>query len=356
MADPTTTTEHDDHDHSDRHHDEHDHPGGLRGWLTELVKPHAHGYQATALDPAMSNTRGLWAVKVSLIALLGTAVFQVIIVAISGSVALLADTIHNFSDALTAIPLGLAFILARRARNRRYTYGYGRAEDLAGAVIVLMILLSAVEVFYQSFQKLLAPEPVRELGWVAAAAIIGFIGNEGVALLRIRVGRQIGSAALIADGLHARTDGFTSLGVLIGTIGVAAGLPWADPAIGLVIGVTILIVVWGAARDMWLRLMDAIDPEVTELVEQRAAAIEGVLSVHDVAVRWLGHRQRTELHVTVDCQLPTLASHRIAEAVRRELFHTLPTLAEVTVHIDPCECERSQGHHLADAHPASDSA
>ena len=338
-----------DHDHAEPDHD-HDHPGGLRGWLIELFRPHAHGYQATALDPAMSNARGLWAVKLSLIALLVTAVFQVIIVAISSSVALLADTIHNFSDALTAIPLGLAFILARRARNRRYTYGYGRAEDLAGAVIVLMILLSALEVFYQSFQKLAAPEPVRELGWVAAAAIIGFIGNEGVALLRIRVGREIGSAALIADGLHARTDGFTSLGVLLGTIGVAVGLPWADPLIGLLIGVTILIVVWGAAKDMWLRLMDAIDPEVTELVEKKAAAIDGVMSVHDVAVRWLGHRQRAELHVIVDCQLPTLESHRIAEDVRHALFHTLPTLAEVTVHIDPCECERSQGHHVTMAH------
>jgi cation diffusion facilitator family transporter len=189
---------------------------------------------------------------------------------------------------------------------------------------------------------------------VAAAAIIGFIGNEGVALLRIRVGRQIGSAALIADGLHARTDGFTSLGVLLGTIGVAIGLPWADPVIGLVIGITILIVVWGAAKDMWLRLMDAIDPEVTELVEKKAAEIEGVMSVHYVAVRWLGHRQRAELHATVDCQLPTLDSHRIAEDVRHVLFHTLPTLAEVTVHIDPCECERSQGHHVTTIHTRSD--
>ena len=298
----------------------------------------------------MSHERGLWAVKVSLIALLVTAVFQVIIVAISSSVALLADTIHNFSDALTAIPLGLAFILARRARNRRYTYGYGRAEDLAGAVIVIMILLSAVEVFYQSLQKLINPEPVRALGWVVAAAIIGFIGNEGVALLRINVGREIGSAALIADGLHARTDGFTSLGVLIGTLGVALGWPWADPLIGLLIGVTILIVVWGAAKDMWLRLMDAIDPAVTELVEQEAAEIDGVLAVQDVAVRWLGHRQRAELRITVDCQLPTLVSHRIAEEVRHALFHALPTLAEATVHIDPCECERSHQHHLAAHH------
>src|SRR5512144_1987147 len=222
------------------HHDEHahEHEHSLKGRLQSLLRPHEHGHYATALDPAMANTRGIWAVKVSLIALLITAVFQLIIVAISGSVALLADTIHNFSDALTAIPLWIAFTLARRPRNDRYTYGYGRAEDLAGVLIVVMIFLSSIEVFQQSLDKLLHPQPVTNLGWVAAAAIIGFIGNEAVAIFRTRVGREIGSAALVADGLHARTDGFTSLGVLVGVIGVALGFPLADPLIGFAIGLT----------------------------------------------------------------------------------------------------------------------
>ena len=326
-------TEHDDPADHDQH--DHDHPGGLRGWLNEMFKPHAHGYQATALDPAMSNERGLWAVKVSLVALLVTAVFQVIIVAISGSVALLADTIHNFSDALTAIPLWIAFTLARRPRNDRYTYGYGRAEDLAGVLIVVMIFLSALEVFQQSIDKLLHPQPISNLGWVAAAAIIGFIGNEAVATLRMRVGREIGSAALMADGLHARADGFTSLGVLVGVIGVALGFPLADPLIGLFIGVAILIVVRNAARDMWYRLMDAVDPAVSRSIAQAAAQVPGVQAVHDVTIRWLGHRQRAELNVDVLGDLSTVQSHQIAEEVRHDLFHAQPALVEVTVHIDP---------------------
>ncbi len=336
--------EHDDHDHDPNHesedhehdHDhEHEHESGLRGWLLELFRPHEHGHYATALDPAMSNSRGIWAVKVSLVALLITAVFQLIIVAISGSVALLADTIHNFSDALTAIPLWIAFTLARRPRNDRYTYGYGRAEDLAGVLIVVVIFLSAFEVFQQSIDKLLHPQPVTNLGWVAAAAIIGFIGNEAVAIFRTRVGREIGSAALLADGLHARTDGFTSLGVLVGVSGVALGFPLADPLVGLVIGAAILIVVWGAARDMWYRLMDAVDPAVGRSIVETVARVPGVLAVHDVTVRWLGHRQRAELNIDVAGDLATVQSHQLAEEVRHELFHTLPALVEVTVHVDP---------------------
>ena len=335
-------------DHRDNHDHEHDHDrtrSGIRNWLAHLFRSHAHGHPAAALDPALSNERGIWAVKVSLIVLLATAFFQVIIVAISGSVALLADTIHNFSDALTAVPLGLAFMLARRARNSRYTYGYGRAEDLAGALIVIMIFLSAIEVFYQSIQKIIHPEPIHNLGWVAAAAVSGFLGNELVAVFRIRIGREIGSAALVADGLHARTDGFTSLGVLVGAIGVWLGFPLADPLVGFAIGIAILVVVWNAAQDMWQRMMDAIDPEVSELIEKKAAAVPGVMSVHDIAVRWVGHRQRAELHITVDCQIPTLHSHHIAEEVRHALFHALPALVDVTVHVDPCECDKSIEYH-----------
>ena len=283
----------------------------------------------------MSNARGIWAVKVSLIALLATALFQVIVVAISGSVALLADTIHNFSDALTAIPLWIAFTLARRPRNDRYTYGYGRAEDLAGVLIVVMIFLTAVEVFRQSIDRIANPQPIDNLGWVAAAAIIGFLGNEAVAIFRTRVGREIGSAALVADGLHARTDGFTSLGVLVGVSGVAIGFPQADPLIGFVIGSAILIVVWNAARDMWYRLMDAVDPAVGRSIAETTTRVPGVLAVHDVTVRWLGHRQRVELNIDVAADLSVVQSHQIAEEVRHDLFHALPALVDVTVHVDP---------------------
>jgi cation diffusion facilitator family transporter len=272
------------------------------------------------------------------------------VVAISGSVALLADTLHNFSDALTAIPLWLAFSLSRRSRDRQFTYGYGRAEDLAGVVIVVMIFASALVIFNESFQKIVDPQPMGNIGWVAAAALLGFAGNELVAVFRIRVGGEIGSAALIADGMHARTDGITSLGVLAGVTGVALGVPLADPLVGFAIGVAILWIVWNAGREMWFRMMDAVDPSLSRQIESMARAVEGVMEVHDVALRWVGHRQRGELHITVNCQMPTYASHRIAEEVRHALFHALPALVDMTVHVDPCVCEFTPDPHLTQHH------
>jgi cation diffusion facilitator family transporter len=293
----------------------------------------------------LANERGIWALKISFGGLMITAILQVFVVIYTNSVALLADTIHNFSDALTAIPLWIAFSLARRLKNSRFTYGYGRAEDLAGVLIVLMIFASAVEVFYESIKKIIHPEAVENLGWLAAAAIIGFLGNELVAIFRIRVGREIGSAALVADGLHARTDGLTSLGVLAGAIGVWLGFPLADPIMGFLIGVTILVIVRDAARDMWYRMMDAVDPELTAMVDGRARNIQGVMDVHEVAIRWIGHRLRGELHIIVNCQMPTIDSHRIAEEVRHDLFHELPALVDLTVHVDPCECDEEVEYH-----------
>lgn len=334
------------HDHDHVHEeDSHDHPGGPIGWLAHAFGGHSHGHHEAALDAALATDRGIWALKISLVGLMITAILQTVIVVMSGSVALLADTIHNFSDALTALPLWLAFSLSRRPRTRRYTYGFGRAEDIAGAFIVLMILGSAVLVFYESALKIINQQPIRYLGWVAAASLIGFAGNELVAIFRIRVGKQIGSAALVADGLHSRVDGITSLGVLLGAIGVWLGYPLADPIMGFAIGLSILVIVLGAARDMWYRLMDATDPEIIGQVERLAAAIPGVLEVHDVAIRWVGHRQRGELHVVVDCHLPTHESHRIAEEVRHALFHALPALVDVTVHVDPCECDPAVDYH-----------
>ena len=339
---------------SNHQHDEHDHDheyehskNPVIDWFQHTFSPHDHGYQTAALDAALATDRGIWAVKVSLIALLVTAIFQVVIVAISGSVALLADTVHNFSDALTAIPLGIAFTLSRRARNSRYTYGYGRAEDIAGVIIVLMIFITAVEAIYQSIQKIMNPQPILNIGWVAVAAVIGFLGNEFVAIFRIRVGKQISSAALIADGNHARTDGFTSLAVLAGVIGVWLGYPLFDPIVGLLIGAAILVIVWKSSQDIYYRVMDAVDPAITELVKKTASKVQGVMEVDNVAIRWVGHRQRAEFHITVDCQMPTCRSHMIAENVRHELFHALPALADITVHVDPCECDDCPDTHLS---------
>lgn len=319
--------------------------------LRSILHPHSHD-SAERVDPTLeASGRGVWALKVSLVALLVTATAQVFVVAVTGSVALLADTVHNFSDALTAIPLWIAFVIGRRAATRRYTYGYGRAEDLAGLFIVGMIALSAAFAGWESIQRLMDPQPIAHIGWVIVAALIGFAGNELVAILRIRVGREIGSAALVADGHHARADGFTSLAVLLGALGVLAGYPIADPIVGLGITVAILFVLRDAARDMWHRLMDAVSPQIVDTIEA-AARVDGVEAIRNTRVRWLGHRLEADLEIVVDCDLPTRASHQLAETVRHALFHAEPKLAVVTVHVDPCGHDGADDH-LATAHHAA---
>jgi cation diffusion facilitator family transporter len=306
---------------------------------------HGHQHDEAQVDRAMeTSARGVWALKVSLMGLGATALFQVIIVLVSGSAGLLADSIHNVADAFTAIPLWIAFALARRPATRRYTYGYGRAEDIAGAIIVLVIFLSSLLAAYESAQKLLRPEPLRDAGWVMVAALVGFIGNEGVAIFRIRIGRQIGSAALVADGQHARADGWTSLAVLLGALGSLLGFPLADPLIGLLITLVILFIVKDTAVMVWRRLLDAVDPQQVEMVEREARAIPGVAAVHAVRLRWLGHTLSAELEITVDEDLPTWESHQIAEQVRQALFAAQAKLATVMVHVDPC------GHSGKDPH------
>lgn len=344
------------HNHDHEHGHDHPHRRGPLGWLNEAIPfLHGHRHGETSVDTALeASERGIRALKLSLMMLAATAAFQLVIVLMSGSVALLADTIHNFSDALTAVPLWLAFTLGKRPPNRRYTYGYGRAEDVAGVIIVAVILASAALAAYESFERLVHPQPLQDIGWVMVASIIGFLGNEVVAIFRIRVGREIGSAALVADGQHAQVDGFTSLAVLVGALGVLAGYPIADPIVGLLITVAILFIARDAALTMWYRLMDAVEPEVVDTIERTAATVAGVQEVHDVRVRWLGHRLQAEVHVMVDEDLPTHASHRLAEEVHA-LFHALPRLAVVNVHTDPCG-HSGRDHHASTAHhrvPAS---
>ncbi|MDQ3328837.1 MAG: cation diffusion facilitator family transporter, partial [Chloroflexota bacterium] len=293
---------HEEHDHNHPHHgghdQEHQHEHGRLGWLRELLPwGHGHSHGEQNVDSALETSeRGIWALKVSLVGLGATAVLQLVVVLISSSVALLADTVHNFSDALTAVPLWIAFALGRRPPSRRYTYGYGRAEDLAGVAIVGMIALSAAIAAYESVRRFIEPAPVRNIGWVIAASVIGFVGNEVVALFRMRIGREIGSAALVADGQHARVDGLTSLAVLAGALGVLAGFPLADPLVGILISIAILFIVKDTAVTMWRRLMDAVEPGTVERLQQAAANVPGAQDVHDVRVRWLGHRLQAELH------------------------------------------------------------
>ncbi len=326
------------HEHGHAHGHEHGHEhggGGLRARLLDVVRPHSHD-AADSVDDALTASReGVRALKISLVLLAVTALLQLLVVLVSGSVALLADTIHNAADALTAVPLWVAFVIGRRAPTRRFTYGYGRAEDLAGVFIVLMIALSAAVAAWESVRRLLDPQPVQNVGWVLAAGLIGFVGNEVVAQYRIRVGRRIGSAALVADGLHARTDGYTSLGVVVGAVGVMLGFEQADPLVGLLITVAILMVLRGAARDVGRRLLDAVDPALVDEVERRLAEVPGVRRVESVQVRWLGHTLRAETDLGVDPALSLVEGHDIAHAAHEHLLATVPRLSAATVHVSP---------------------
>ena len=329
------------HDHHHHDHDDHHHDHGNGGWhrwahrLRHLVTPHSHD-PGQRVDSALESTRdGIRAVWVSLLGLGLTALLELLVFLWSGSVALLGDALHNFADALTALPLSVAFVVGRRAATRRYTYGYGRAEDLAGIVIVLVIAASSVAAGYGAVRRLLHPAHVDHLWAVAAAGLIGFAGNELVARYRISTGRRIGSAALVADGLHARTDGFASLAVLVGAGGVALGWRWADPVVGLGITAAILFVLADAAREVYRRLMDAVDPALVDAVEDTLRGTARVTGVGSVRLRWIGHQLRAECEISVPADLTVAQGHDIAVDAEHRLLHAVPRLVAATVHADP---------------------
>jgi cation diffusion facilitator family transporter len=295
-----------------------------------------HGHTHGVIDPSIASTeRGIWAIKWSFVILMATTIAQLAVVILTGSVALLADTVHNFGDAATAIPLWIAFMFARRAASRTFNYGLNRVEDLAGVAIVGLILFSAIYAGYSSIDRLIHPEPIDYLGVLAIAGVIGFLGNEAVAVFRIRVGKQINSAALIADGYHARVDGFGSLAVVLGAIGVWLGFPLADPIIGLVITAMIFGIVWQSARAVFTRMLDGVEPEVADEISHVAEHVPGIVRVDDVKARWLGHRLRADIVLTVDGQLPVATADEIVTAFESELHGHLPMLHGVQIRVRP---------------------
>lgn len=321
---------------------EHTH-GGPFGWLGAVFHFHGHGdaQDDRGSDLALATADGIRTVWLALAALGVTTIIQIAIVTWSGSVSLLADTVHNLGDTLNSVPLLIAFSLARRGATRRYTYGFGRAEDIAGVLIVVSIAFSAGYALWASFQKLIQPQPMTHIPWVAAAAVVGFLGNEAVALLQIRKGRQMGSEAMVADGLHARIDGITSLSVLIAAAGTALGYPIVDPIIGLLIGISIVFITKDAAARVWQRLMDGVDPLIVDRIEQYAGDARGVERVERIRARWIGHHLHAEVSITLGDGLSLWESISITDAVRRALLANIRHLASVTVVVEP--------PHIADA-------
>jgi cation diffusion facilitator family transporter len=314
-----------DREHEHAHGHAHNHRGG-------------HGHTHGVVDPSLTTTaRGIWAIKWSFIILAVTAFLQLSVVFVSGSVALLADTIHNIADATTAIPLWVAFVLARRRPSATFTYGLGRVEDLAGILIVLIILFSALVAGYEAIDRLLHPHEVTSLGWLALAGLIGFAGNETVAVFRIRVGRQMNSAALVADGYHARTDGLTSLAVVLGALGVWLGYPLADPIIGLLITLAIVGIVWQSARAVIKRALDGVNPNVVAEIRHAIEHVPNVARTVDVKARWLGHRLHAEISIAVDQELSVAEAQGIVKMVREQMHEHLPSLLSVNIAVQPAE-------------------
>lgn len=302
--------------------------------IKDHQKEHVHSHGT--IDPSITTSeRGIWALKWSLLGFIITSGIQFSIVFLSGSVALLTDAIHNFGDAGTAIPLWFAFHLAKKKPSSRFTYGLGRAEDLAGLFILFVILITTIIAGYQAIYRLFHPQSLSHLWFIVIAALIGFIGNEAIAELRIRVGKEIQSAALVADGYHARIDGLASLAVIVGVIGVVFGFPLADSIVGLIIIFIVLRTLWEAGSEIITRLLDGIDDEVIQQIRNAVHHAKGVEKLDDIRARWCGHLLLVELSIAVTPTVSVEKGHTIASAVKDELLEHIPYISDAVIHIEP---------------------
>ena len=322
-------------DTTHRHDHGHNHSTGPLGRLKHALIPHSHDHADAVPDSEEASAIGIRAAWISLLGMGITAALQIVIVALSGSVGLLADTVHNLGHLVTTIPLIIAFRLGRRAATRRYNHGFGRAEDVAGLFIGGVVALSAALIIWESVAAISGSREMTNLGWVMAAALIGAAGNEIVAVYRIRAGRRIGSAALVAEGQHARTDALTSLAVAVGVIGAWAGLPWLDPLVGLIIAAVILGVLVQTVRTVFQRLMDGVDPAVLDRTEHLVGSVPGVRSVASARARWSGHRLLLEVEVGVDPGLSVVEADVIARRVKESVLTGVAHAGRATVGVIP---------------------
>lgn len=350
---------HDHHDHHEHAHDSgrhdhdggHAHHGGVRGRVLGWLRPHSHDV-ADQVDSALERSAaGIRATKVTLVVLVATSALQLVIAMVSGSVALLADMVHNIADGLTSVPLWIAFVLGRRPPSAGYPYGFRRAEDVVGVFIVATIAASVLVVGWESVSRLLDPEPMRHIGWVLVAGVVGVAGNEVAAIVRIRVGERIGSAALVADGFHARTDTLASVAVVVAAVGAWLGFGLLDPLVGLAITGLLAWMLVQTARQVFRRLMDGVDPDVVGAMREAAAAVPGVREVGWARARWVGHRLHGDLAVTVDPALTVAEGHDVSEEVHHALLHRLGHLEEVTVHVNPDQPDHDPHHRTAHHRP-----
>ncbi len=303
-------------------------------------------------DPSGSTgtARGIQALRFSLWVLGLTAAGQAVVVWLSGSVALLADTIHNLSDALVALPLWFAFSISKRKPTPHYPYGFYRVEDLAGLCVLLAIFASGLWTGWESIQRIIDPKVPQNILLGIVAGLVGGLGNEIVARYRLKVGKEIRSLALMAEGHHARVDALTSLGVVVGLGLVALGFPLADPIVGLIITAFIFSIVFEVGKDIVPRIVGKADADEIEEIRSVAKKIEGVKGVGGIKLQWLGHRCFADVCIAVSPLIAVSEAHRITEGVRHELLHHISALVDVTIHADPHTEESPDPFHDLTAH------
>ena len=276
-----------------------------------------------------NRRRAMRAILVSSLGLLATSAFELLITVLSGSVALLSDALHNLGDVFTTIGVYFGFRASRKPPTGRYTYGYGRAEDLAGIVILLAIWTSAGLAGWQSYDKLVSGRGTTHLTLGMLAAAIGIVGNQLVARYKLRVGREIKSAPLIVDARHSWLDAIASAGALVGLIGVAAGFRIADPIAGFAITLLIIHIGIDATKDVWSRLMDENDEEVAEAVRTVAQEVPGVVEVRNVRARWLGREVEARVLVRLPAAMTFGQAHDVAHRVQEAVRARVPDVREV---------------------------
>lgn len=274
------------------------------------------------------------AVVISALVLGVAAAVELIAAWASGSAGVLADGLHNAGDVLTTFILLFAFAMARRPATRRFPSGFGRIEDVATLLIVVVIVATAALAAFESIRKLLQPVVYRGIAFSLVAAAVGIMANLAVSEYKVRVGRSLGSNALEADGVHSRIDAMVSAGAFVG-IGLAGlGLPLADPIVGLLITLAILYILGGTLRQLVLRMMDAVDPNVIEELTAAANRVGGVLGVHDVRARWVGRELVAVMHVDCAPEASLRDAHELAQRVEHEVAHAVPS-ARLDIHMDP---------------------
>jgi len=284
---------------------------------------------ARVRDDADERRQANRALAVSAAGLGLTGLAELLVALLTGSVGLLGDAIHNLSDVSTSAVVFLGFRLSRRPPTERYPYGLERAEDLAGIGIAAVIWISAAFAGFESVRKLIDHGHTAHVAAGIAGAVLGIAGNQLVARYKLRVGRRINSATLIADARHSWLDALSSAGALAGLIAVAFGQPWGDPLAGLLVTAFICHVGYEVTKDVVHRLADGVDPDVITTAEAAAGSVPGVVHAHARA-RWTGRTLRVEVEGWVDPELTAAGADALGRRVADQISREIPEAGSFT--------------------------